>query len=263
MPNLFLKEELYRIPIPLTNTWPFVHASWLNFAPLFMMGSSAGFATMMDKDKLEFCNAQLRFHMNSARWHGRWRNHLHSNDDAKLFGCLVLPIPPIAVPELSLVTSGTFISRTLYGEFVRRWDGIHTFLTMAFLFVCSVTLFLAVTEDAPIFVGWRTLDIPYCDVDRIQLSTRTKGFSMESLPFLGSTQGRSSLFRLTVIYTRYVRGVIVFKRRHSESIPYIEFLDSIGRFDSLKFEKWIRRVILNAMTVPYGSVWNLWHFTLS
>lgn len=48
---------------------------------------------------------------------------------------------------------------------------------------------------------------------------------------------------------------IVIQRRHSESIPYVDLLDLVGRFDSLKFERWMRKVILDAMTVPYGSVW--------
>jgi len=71
-------------------------------------------------------------------------------------------------------------------------------------------IFIAATDDAPIFVGWRTLDIPYCDVDKIQLSTRTIHPAMGYLPLSFSTPS-PSVFRLTVIYTRYVHGIIVFK----------------------------------------------------
>jgi hypothetical protein len=72
-------------------------------------------------------------------------------------------------------------------------------------------IFIAVTDDAPIFVGWRTLDIPFHDVDKIQLSTRTILPAKGYLPFLVADPNSSSFFRLTVIYTRYVHGIIVFK----------------------------------------------------
>jgi len=83
----------------------------------------------------------------------------------------------------------------------------------SFTVVCSIMIFIAVTDDAPIFVGWRTLDIPYHDVDKIQLSTRTMRSAMAYIPFFESTPNPPSFFRLTVIYTRYVRGIIVFKVR--------------------------------------------------
>jgi hypothetical protein len=131
MPDYFLQQELYRIPVPIGNSWPHTDASWLNFAPLFMMGSAASFETMPDQEKLEFCNAQLRFHMNSARWYGRWRKPFNVQDNVNPLGLPLLPPPPIAVPELSLVTSGTFMARTLYGAFVRCSDLIHILLTVA------------------------------------------------------------------------------------------------------------------------------------
>jgi hypothetical protein len=96
-----------------------------------MVGSAASFGTMPDQEKLEFCNAQLRFHMNSARWYGRWRNPFNEHDHLKARGLPLLPVPPIAVPELSLVTSATFMARTLYGAFVCCWDLIHVLLTAA------------------------------------------------------------------------------------------------------------------------------------
>ena len=128
------------------------------------------------------------------------------------------------------------------------------------------------TEDPPIFTAWRTLNIPAEDVDKIQLSTRTV---QAGLFFLTLTNASSaSFFRLTVIYTRYVRGIIVFKasrfvtvslyepnwkvfmqRKYSEQVRYADLTDFVGRFDALKFESWLRGVIFNAMTVPHGSVW--------
>ena len=79
------------------------------------------------------------------------------------------------------------------------------------MIVCSFMIYIAITEDAPLFVGWRTLDIPNWDVDKIQLSTRAVHSAVDYVPFLASSQDTTSFFRLTVIYTRYVQGIIVFK----------------------------------------------------
>jgi hypothetical protein len=58
-----------------------------------------------------------------------------------------------------------------------------------------------------------------------------------------------------LIYRWFGSFLSFHQRRHSERIPYVDLLDFFGRFDSLKFEKWMRGVVLDAMTVPYGSVW--------
>ena len=87
----------------------------------------------------------------------------------------------------------------------------HLSFHASFCVFCNIKNFISVvTNDVPMFVGWRTLDILHCDVDKIQLSTRTTHSPMGYLPFSFSTP-RPSFFRLTVIYTRYVHGTIVFK----------------------------------------------------
>lgn len=146
-----------------------------------------------------------------------------------------------------------------------------------FLILFSTTSFLAITEDPPIFTGYRTIDVDNVDVDKIQIGTRT--VRARNLFLFLTNAPPASFFRLTVIYTRYFKGAIVFKvrscpfirigldhfrpntlltgqqRKHSDRVRYTELTDLLGRFDALKFEAWVRRVMLDAMTVPYGSVW--------
>lgn len=124
MPTSFLSGELYRIPVPLSNSWPYVDAPWIELAPFFLISSGDHFDSLETSQKLDHCNTTLRFHMNQARWHGRWRESLDEDWKWKLTH------PPNGVPELSVVTSGTFIARALYGEFVRYWNVVYIMLTL-------------------------------------------------------------------------------------------------------------------------------------
>lgn len=78
-----------------------------------------------------------------------------------------------------------------------------------FYLLFSTLAYTAITDDVPTFTGWRTIDISNNDVDKIQLSTRTVRAGLLFLSFANTSS--ASFFRLTVIYTRYVRGIIVFK----------------------------------------------------
>jgi hypothetical protein len=127
MPPSFLVEELYRIPVPLQNSWPVVDASWIELAPFFMLSEGIHFDSMDPGDQEAYCNTTLRFHMNQARWHGSWRTNLNEGWKFKLNH------PPIGVAELSLVTSGTFMARALYGEFVRYWNTVYIILTLLYV----------------------------------------------------------------------------------------------------------------------------------
>jgi hypothetical protein len=134
MPASFLSDELYRIPVPLQNSWPYIDASWIELAPFFMLSEGTHFHSMDPSDQQDYCNTTLRFHMNQARWHGRWRSSLNEGWKWKLNH------PPNGVPELSLVTSATFIARAIYGELVRCWNTVYIILTLlyvSFYFLCS------------------------------------------------------------------------------------------------------------------------------
>jgi len=244
MPGIFLQEEFVRIPIAIHNSWPYTCPTWLDFAPLFMADAGAIFDSMDDRGKTEYCNTQLRFHMSNAKWHGRWRTMARRPGQ--------MPDPPHGVPELALISSLTFMARAIYGAAVYYGDLIHGILTVLLVTFCTILAYNFINEDAPIFVGWRTLSISNCDVDQVQLSTRTV-----------HSHDHSSFYRLSVIYSRFVWGTLVFRRKHSEAMLYRDLLDMSGRFDALKFEEWIRAVIYDAMTVPYGSVWNFRHLTLT
>jgi len=127
MPTSFLSDELYRIPVPLQNSWPCVDAAWIELAPFFMFSDGFHFHSMDPGIQEAYCNTTLRFHMNQARWHGRWRANL--NEEWKL----KLNHPPNGVAELSLVTSGTFIARALYGELVCYWNMVYIILTLLYV----------------------------------------------------------------------------------------------------------------------------------
>jgi hypothetical protein len=38
-------------------------------------------------------------------------------------------------------------------------------------------------------------------------------------------------------------------------ISYNDVTDVFGRFDRSRFDAWVLKVVTDAMTVPYGSVW--------
>ncbi|PVF93666.1 hypothetical protein CPB86DRAFT_876966 [Serendipita vermifera] len=252
MTTSFLREELFRIPVSLNHSWPHTFEPWN-----FVLPYEDRFRSLSDREKLLICNTRLQFHLCVAQWYGRWQK-LDQLPTQRNF----MRRPPIAAPELSLATSGSYITRTFYGAFVRKWDIVHILLT---LIVCIIGFTLArilVDEDPPIFTGWRTIAFVPDDGDCLQLSTRTTR-SLGYLQEIVFGFRRSSSFRLTVIYSRRVDDILVFKRRNVAKIRYSEITDLHGRFDKTKFDNWILKVVSDAMTIPYGSVWNLWHLTLT
>ncbi|KAG8772624.1 hypothetical protein FS842_004788 [Serendipita sp. 407] len=258
---MFLEEERHTVPSPLYDSWPFLRQGPIRdigLVRLFTDIPDESFGALDDTTKLDFCNArlQLRVHFSNAGWRGSWRSReMRPSAPFWAHG------PPIAVPELSVLSSGTWIARTAYGAFVRYWDLIYILLTIVFCFVLGWTLRFAYTEDAPMYTGWRILNLETYDEDRLQLCTRSVACGSRIGHALTKTH-RPLCFRLTVIYSRYVEGTIVFKRKYSEKIQYFDLSDITGSFDAAKFDSWISDVVQNAMTVPYGSVWNLWHLTL-
>lgn len=255
MSQYFLQEELYRIPVPLLHSWPFVESRLSPFLTFFTPQDARVLSSRDDQKKVDFCNNQLRLYLNSTEWTGSWRMKSDASDSAALGF-------PICVPELTLASSAVYITRSLYGSLISPHDLIHLVLSLLFCVICGTMIHTTLTEDAPIFVGWRTINTQNVDVDRLQLSTRTVRTGSMLGHMLTNTR-RPPCFRLTVIYTRCVAGTTVFKRKYSEHIKYLDLLDIYGNFDSQRFEKWIRAVVLNAMSVPYGSAWNLYHLTLT
>ncbi|CAG7850094.1 SubName: Full=Uncharacterized protein {ECO:0000313/EMBL:CCA71984.1} [Serendipita indica DSM 11827] len=239
MSQYFLQEELYRIPVPLLHSWPFVESRLSPFLTFFTPQDARVLSSRDDQKKVDFCNNQLRLYLNSTEWTGSWRMKSDASDSAALGF-------PICVPELTLASSAVYITRSLYGSLISPHDLIHLVLSLLFCVICGTMIHTTLTEDAPIFV------VEYEDCSY---------WSM--LGHMLTNTRRPPCFRLTVIYTRCVAGTTVFKRKYSEHIKYLDLLDIYGNFDSQRFEKWIRAVVLNAMSVPYGSAWNLYHLTLT
>jgi hypothetical protein len=119
MTTSFLRQELFSTPVSLNHSWPHTFEPWHHTTE-----KEDRFYSLNDDDKKHVCNSRLQFHLCVAQWYGRW---LKLDELPKRN---FIRYPPIAGPELSIATSGSYISSSFYGAFIRKWDSIHILLTL-------------------------------------------------------------------------------------------------------------------------------------